>query len=98
MSTHTTTTHTLTHHQHTPSLISLTTLLPPFPPFPGNFGGINDHNFVVDRLWLDDLYRGLTEDYYFNSSLEHEPWGNPEHHILQVSINSNNERSFYVTY
>ena len=51
----------------------------------GNFGGVNDHNFVVDRLWLDDLYRGLTEDYYFNSSLEHEPWGNPEHHIYQVA-------------
>ena len=51
----------------------------------GNFGGVNDHNFVVARLWLDDLYRGLTEDYYFNSSLEHEPWGNPEHHIFQVA-------------
>ena len=69
----------------------------------GNFGGINDHNFVVDRLWLDDLYRGLTEDYYFHSSLEHEPWGNPEHHILQVlpchiisfTINTTSYRSSY---
>ena len=51
----------------------------------GNFGGVNDHNFVIDRLWLDDLYRGLTEDYYFNSTLEHEPWGNPEHHIYQLA-------------
>jgi hypothetical protein len=55
----------------------------------GNFGGVNDHNFVIDRLWLDDLYRGLTEDYYFNSTLEHEPWGNPEHHIYQLATSYN---------
>ena len=27
----------------------------------GSFGGINDHNFVIDRKWLDYLYRGLAE-------------------------------------
>jgi hypothetical protein len=28
--------------------------------------GVNDHNFVVDRYWADQLLRGVTEDYYFN--------------------------------
>jgi hypothetical protein len=37
-----------------------------------SFRGINDHNFVIDRLWADTLYRGFIEDYYFNSSLAEE--------------------------
>ena len=36
----------------------------------GNFNGINDHNFIVDRAYADTLLRGLTEDYYFNATLE----------------------------
>ena len=50
----------------------------------GSYRGINDHNFVVDRKWLDDLFRGLTEDYYFNHSKIEIPWMNAEHRILQV--------------
>ena len=40
---------------------------------------------VLDRKWADVLFRGLTEDYYFNKSNRHVMWGNPEHHIYQVS-------------
>ena len=51
----------------------------------GTFKGINDHNFVIDRLWADTLFRGLTEDYYFNSTLEKVFWGNPEGRIRQLA-------------
>lgn len=50
----------------------------------GNFRGINDHNFVVDRQWADTLLRGFTEDYYFNNSLAGVSWGNPEHRIYML--------------
>ena len=55
----------------------------------GSFRGVNDHNFVVDRLYADDLLRGLTEDYYFNSTLQDEFWGNPEHRIYQLATSYN---------
>lgn len=55
----------------------------------GGFRGINDHNFVIDRKWADTLFRGFTEDYYFNKSLIHESWGNPEHRIYQVATANN---------
>jgi len=51
----------------------------------GNFRGINDHNFVIARKWADVLFRGLTEDYYFNSSQEKVIWGNPETRIRQMT-------------
>lgn len=51
----------------------------------GNFEGINDHNFVVDRFWADTMFRGLTEDYYFNSSLEKTMWNNPENRIRTLA-------------
>lgn len=51
----------------------------------GSFKGINDHNFVVDRKWADVLFRGFTEDYYFNSTLEKVMWGNPENRILTMA-------------
>lgn len=51
----------------------------------GSYRGVNDHNFVIDREWSDDLFRGLTEDYYFNKSLFNVPWGNPEHRIYQIA-------------
>jgi hypothetical protein len=50
----------------------------------GSFRGINDHNLAVDRKYADILLRGLTEDYYFNSSLESEFWGNAEHRISMM--------------
>ena len=51
----------------------------------GNFRGINDHNFVVDREWADKLLRGLVEDYYFNSSLENVMWGSAEMRVRQMA-------------
>lgn len=51
----------------------------------GNYRGVNDHNFVIDRKWADVLLRGFTEDYYFNKTLKNEPWGNPEHRIIQLA-------------
>ena len=51
----------------------------------GSYRGINDHNLVLDRKWADVLFRGLTEDYYFNKSNRNVMWGNPEHHIYQVA-------------
>eukprot|EP01035_Chromulina_nebulosa_P020705 gene20705-26842_t len=51
----------------------------------GSFRGVNDHNFVVDRQYADILFRGLTEDYYFNKTLANEPWGNPEHRIYMLA-------------
>mmetsp|Transcript_11101 Transcript_11101/g.10036 ORF Transcript_11101/g.10036 Transcript_11101/m.10036 type:complete len:201 (-) Transcript_11101:1560-2162(-) len=50
-----------------------------------SFRGVNDHNFVVDRKYADELFRGLTEDYYFNKSLAHDHWGNPEHRIYLIA-------------
>ena len=58
---------------------------PPISADLGSYRGINDHNLVLDRKWADVLFRGLTEDYYFNKSNRHVMWGNPEHHIYQVS-------------
>lgn len=55
----------------------------------GSFRGINDHNFVIDRKWADTLFRGFTEDYYFNKTLAHEMWGNPEHRIFQLASANN---------
>lgn len=49
------------------------------------FRGINDHNFVVGRLYADDLFRGLTEDYYLNKTLSQEMWDNPEGRIYQMA-------------
>jgi hypothetical protein len=51
----------------------------------GSYRGINDHNLVLDRKYADVLFRGLTEDYYFNKSNRHVMWGNPEHRIYQVA-------------
>jgi hypothetical protein len=53
------------------------------------FRGINDHNFAVGRLYADDLFRGITEDYYMNKTLSMEHWGNPEHRIYQIAVNYN---------
>ena len=50
----------------------------------GSFRGINDHNIVIDRKWLDDLFRGLTEDYYFNHTKNEPRWDNAERRIFQV--------------
>jgi len=55
----------------------------------GAYHGINDHNFAIDREWADTLFRGLTEDYYFNSTLEKVPWGNPEHRIYELATSYN---------
>lgn len=43
-----------------------------------SFGGVNDHNMVVDRAFADDLFRGLTEDYYLNINSHGIYWRNPE--------------------
>jgi hypothetical protein len=51
----------------------------------GSFRGVNDHNFVIDRRWADILFRGLTEDYYFNSTFEKVMWGNPESRIYMLA-------------
>ena len=51
----------------------------------GSYRGINDHNLVLDRKWSDVLFRGLTEDYYFNKTNRRVMWGNPEHRIYQVA-------------
>jgi hypothetical protein len=51
----------------------------------GSYRGINDHNLVLDRKWSDVLFRGLTEEYYFNKTNRHVMWGNPEHRIYQVA-------------
>lgn len=51
----------------------------------GSYRGINDHNLVVDRKYADVLFRGLTEDYYFNKTNRLVLWGNPEHRIYQVA-------------
>ena len=53
-----------------------------------NFG-VNDHNFVVDREWADTVFRGITEDYYFNESLDNTHWINPEHRIYEVAKTKN---------
>lgn len=51
----------------------------------GTYQGINDHNFAVDRKWAENLFRGLSEDYYFNGTLHKVFWGNPEHRIYMLA-------------
>lgn len=56
----------------------------------GNYAGrINDHNFAIDRKWADTLFRGLTEDYYFNSTLEDIMWETPEKRIYTLALSYN---------
>ena len=55
----------------------------------GSHFGINDHDFVIDRKYADTLLRGITEDYYFNSTLDMYIWGNPEHRIYKVAESYN---------
>ena len=46
-----------------------------------NFGGLNDHDMIIDRKYADVMFRGLTEDYYFQegkNSSHGKRWGNPE--------------------
>lgn len=52
----------------------------------GSYRGINDHNFVLDRYWADNMLRGLVEDYYFNSTLENVFWGNPERRFVNFAL------------
>ena len=49
-----------------------------------NFG-INDRNFAIDRRFADSLFRGVTEDYYFNETLDLYSWNNPERRIYKVA-------------
>lgn len=46
-----------------------------------NFGGLNDHDIIIDRKYADTMFRGLVEDYYFQearNSSHGVQWGNPE--------------------
>lgn len=49
----------------------------------GSADGLNDHNYVIDRKYIE-VYRSFSEDYYFNKTLNQVFWGNPEHRILQI--------------
>ena len=53
-----------------------------------NFG-VNDHNFAVDRRWADSVFRGVTEDYYFNETLDMYSWTNTEHRIFKILTSKN---------
>ena len=55
----------------------------------GSYRGINDHNLVIDRKWLDIMFRGLIEDYYFNKTNRFVKWNNTEHRIYQLAIDYN---------
>ena len=50
----------------------------------GGFRGINDHSLVLDRQYVDVLFRGLVEDYYFNKTLRDVFWGNAEQRISML--------------
>lgn len=56
---------------------------------PNGWGGLNDHNVIIDRKFADLIFRGLVEDYYFgdHSSLNHgsDWWGGPEILLLRMS-------------
>lgn len=53
------------------------------------YGGINDHNLIVDRIHADKMFRGMTEDYYFQTG-EHSShgyfWGTPENLIKRMTM------------
>jgi hypothetical protein len=51
----------------------------------GNYRGINDHNMVIDRKYADMVFRGFTEDYYFNKTNRRVPWRNPEQRIFEIA-------------
>lgn len=76
----------LSYEKHRNKLSSLRT---------GSYRGVNDHNFIIDRKYADIMFRGFTEDYYFNKSQANVAWGNPEHRIYQLAeayhVNIRNE-------
>jgi hypothetical protein len=53
-----------------------------------NFG-VNDHNFAIDRKWADTVFRGVTEDYYFNETLDMYSWPNTERRIYKILSTKN---------
>ena len=53
-----------------------------------NFG-VNDHNFAIDRKWADSVFRGVTEDYYFNETLDMYSWPNTERRIYKILSSKN---------
>jgi hypothetical protein len=53
-----------------------------------NFG-VNDHNFAIDRKWADTVFRGVTEDYYFNETLDMYSWPNTERRIYKILSSKN---------
>lgn len=53
-----------------------------------NFG-VNDHNFGIDRKWADTVFRGVTEDYYFNETLDIYSWPNTERRIYKILSTKN---------
>lgn len=53
-----------------------------------NFG-VNDHNFAIDRKWADTVFRGVTEDYYFNETLDIYSWPNTERRIYKILSSKN---------
>lgn len=48
----------------------------------GAYRGVNDHNLVLDRKYVDVLFRGIIEDYYFKESNRHQMWNNTESRIF----------------
>lgn len=52
------------------------------------WGGINDHNLIIDRLHVDRMFRGFAEDYYFQEgdfSSHGDFWGTPEQLIEKMA-------------
>ena len=47
-------------------------------------GGLDDHVLIADRLYADEIYRGLVEDYYFNNMSHGTFWGSPERLLLKM--------------
>ena len=50
------------------------------------YGGINDHTMIVDREYVDSLFRGLIEDYYLDISSHGDFWCNPETLLRRMAV------------
>jgi hypothetical protein len=51
----------------------------------GSWNGLNDHHLVVDRKWVDAMFRSPTEDYYLHTKKTGLYWKNSESLLLRLA-------------
>ena len=55
-----------------------------------SWGGVNDHDFVIDRKWADRFLRGVSEDYYLDFNVTGVHMRHSTEHYLNGVLKKNN--------